>query len=893
MLQKKDPIVISEFNKGLYTKGNILIEKKGHSPDCMDIKWNFDTSIQKRYGSYKRGQVPVGNIGVGTGWVLDSQSSLSVELAAYWRLNEVSGSRKDECLTYALSDTMSTVSYAPGIRSLGANFICGGSTLLVRTGAEAVFNAASSSISFAMSIKTSTSGVYQYLLNKGEDVWGSTNLVPIMTSDTEPSGTVTSSGDYSATYVKWKAFDGNDTTYWESDAGVPGWIKYDFGAGRILSGYSIFGIDVPTNSPTAWTLAGSNNDSDWTTLDSQSGQNTRSVQTYHFKNIVSYRYYRLTVSAINGGTYIMLGRLSLFGSFLSQPREYCAFLDTANILNFNVYSPDTATLVTLTAASHGALSVGTWYNCVFWIASTSHIGLSVDLSADTAALSDAIYVTTADLTIGGLSAGVPYGSVNEVAFQGTMDEIGFWRKALTADERVDLYGGGSGNTFAGIDTASYGYGFGLFDFGASGIRWLIAGAGTGVYASSDMGLSYVSVATDRTAYYQNFERSKNVLICTSDSYDPTLFWAGSVGTCAQTLALNSAPAAKFSLNFQGFLILLNCKDSNGTISKRRFQYADDTTQLTSPWQSYFDVPSSADDEITGAFVVNRILYVSTRYRIFRVSYVGGNPDWSYQVMQEWGYVPRTIRRCVIEGIPHEVVIGLDWQKRLRMFDGINSLILSDNVESDNGVCEFATSKISYFGSGIAVSNAEFDPLEQEYRLNVAIGAESLQTTHALVFNARTLALYPYSKQFYQSMCIAESNNRQFLLAIDRTANVYILNTGNTDDGVAINEHYDSPFIYNKVPGMVNKGGRNELYFKPTNAGSVYYEDRVDFENTWKNPKIIALTAGLYTHQVYSTDLPYTYNVYQYRLTSSSSTTEPWCLTHSITYEQAMGVGKGQ
>ena len=35
----------------------------------------------------------------------------------------------------------------------------------------------------------------------------SADLIPTMTSATAPSGVVTSSGDYSTTYAKWKAFD--------------------------------------------------------------------------------------------------------------------------------------------------------------------------------------------------------------------------------------------------------------------------------------------------------------------------------------------------------------------------------------------------------------------------------------------------------------------------------------------------------------------------------------------------------------------------------------------------------------------------------------------------------------------------------------------------------------
>lgn len=969
MLQKKEPIIISEFNKGLFTKGNILTNEKGNSPDCMDVKWNFDTSVQKRLGSILRGSVPTGAVTTGTGWVLNSQSNMTTGLSEYWKMDEPSGTRYGQQNSANLTQ-VNNVGYASGVRSQAANIGASSSQFLFTNNAKGIETSSDSFTVGGWFYLNSTSNIKERVIVCKQDPDFSSsdpNTVLLLHCDgADASTTFTdSSGASHAVSANVNAqidtaqkkfgtasglFDGSsyltsvDSADWDFGTGdftIDFWVYFNsLGVGHhfinrdydgssngfLLEWSSASGgiLAWQAGGPGIFNRAWSPATGQWyhIALTRSSGTDRLFVDGTQLgasaSDTTDINYTSgLVIGASGTGTRPLNGWMdeiriskgiarwttdfsvptSAYQTVTASKLEYCVYVGTDNYLTFRASSSGVAFNGIVKASSAGTINTATWYNFVAWHLTGGFIGLCVSsngsiLNIDTAAYTSGVRNNSAPFCVGGIS-----GSTTQF-FDGYIDELAYWKKpiALVGTPTAvlsDFYGGTSGNTYLSGAESTVNYGWGIFDFGASSLRWLVCAAGTGLYASSDMGLSYVAISTSRTSYYQGFERSKNVLICTSDAYDPTLYWAGSVGSYCSTLALNSAPAAKFAINYQGFLILLNTKDSNSTISKRQFSYADESLQLTSPWTTFFSVPSSADDEITAAFVVNRILYVSTRYRIFRISYVGGNPDWSYQVMQEWGYVPRTTRRAIVKGIPHEVVIGLDWSRRIRMFDGINSVILSDNVESDNGICDFAMAKVSYFGSGVAISNAEFDPLEQEYRLNVAIGPTSTQTTHAILFNARTLAMYPYSRQFYQSMCVAESNNRQYLMAIDRSARVYTLNTGFTDDGTPINEHYDSAYLYNKTPDVVNKGGILSMFFKPTSAGTVYFQDRVDFSDVYSTSKKLEVGSGGGTQVTKTIDLPYTYNIYQFRLSSSSSTTEPWNMTHAIIYEQMMGIGKGQ
>ena len=579
----------------------------------------------------------------------------------------------------------------------------------------------------------------------------------------------------------------------------------------------------------------------------------------------------------------------------NRRREYSIYVDGSQQVNFSVSSNGTSVnRVDAIATSFGSINTSTWYNIVGWISNNSHVGISVNLSANSTTSTLGAYYNSGTFAIGNSvdSSNIVQGYNAVGSYVGRIDEVAIWGKVLTSTERAELYGGGTANTYSG--TSYSGWGWASFDFGASAIRWLIIAAGTGLYASSNRGTTFVVIGTSRTQSYQYFERSKNVLIATSDQYDPTLYWAGSAGTFAVNLAVLSAPAVKFSVNFNGFLILLN-----SSLRKRGFFYADENLQLTDPWNNSFDLPSSDDDEITAPFILNKYLYVSTRYRLFRVAFQGGNPDWVFAQVKNWGYVPRTVSLVSIEG-GGQVAVGLDWNRRLRMFDGVDDKFMSDNVENDNQICDFAMDNISYAGSGLQICHAALDPIMQEYRLNVAIGAESTQTTHALIFNARNLAMYPYQNQGWQTMCVAESNNQQALMAVDRSGFVYIINSGNLDGAIPINEVYDSPPLFSKIPEVVSKGHELNLFFAVKSSGIIYHQDRADLSNQW-SPMIplsnakgeTAITGTENAIKILRTiNTPSVYNTYQFRLTSSAGTAVGWELDRLDYIQQGFGIGRG-
>lgn len=953
MLQSKEAITIDDFNKGLITKDRIIAKELGYSPNCMDIKWNFDGSIQKRYGCSTQNTVRVGST-TAAGWTLDSTSGLSTNAMAYWKLNETSSSRFDEFGTNILSDFNNTL-YQVGIRGNAAEFVLANSQALIRATTGPLETGGSPfSISTWFYLNSTSTTVERTIVSKRDpEIDAATVLLlhcdgsdaSTTFTDSSPSAkTVTANGNAQVDTAQQKFGTGSGLFDGSGDyLSIPDSADWDFGTGDFtidlwvrFSAINQFNnlVDRGNSARFELRVRGDTNVLDvflegvdytfsWTPVintwyhvavtrsssilrafinGTQIGTSQNSSENIDGTN-------QVLVGNADDGTFtlglngwidelrITKGVARWTSNFTSptlayavQDYEYWLFVNTDGIVTFRVSSGGNIFDGQARATSHGAVALNTWYNAVAFhqTGASAHVGISVNLSANSSAYTGTVRIGSAPFAIGALSNSLA--AYPTLFMDGRIDEVGFWKRGLLPNDRSTLYGGGTASTYS---SGQSGFSWAMYDFGASSIRWLTVAAGTGIYASSNLGATFVEVATTRTQNYQYFSRSKNIVVATSDSYDRTLYWAGSAGTFFISLANNSAPAAKYSINYQGFLILLNSQDSNGIVNKRRFHYVDDNSQLTSTWPDSFDLPSSDDDEITERFILNTILYVSTKYRIFKVSFVGGNPDWSYEEVKQFGYVPRTVKRVTIAG--GDAVVGLDWSRRLRMFDGSDELIISDNIENINSMCDFAMKKISFAGSGLVVSHAEYDPLEQEYRLNLAIGENSTQTTHAMLLNSRTLSLYPYANQMYQAMCVAESGGRQFLMASDRSGYIYILNTGNWDVKTPINEVYDFPFLYQKLPGSVHKSKKIDLYFSINSCGSLYFQDRADFSSVFTSePKTINITeADSLVQKIHSIDLPATQNVWQGRLMSSSGTANPWKLNHVDYFSNFLGIGAGQ
>lgn len=114
-------------------------------------------------------------------------------------------------------------------------------------------------------------------------------------------------------YVAANAFDiplGNtfNETWYTPVGTTTGWLSYDLGVGvtKVVTRYTVTagGGVGGSSAPKDWTFEGSNNNSSWTVLDTQTSQTGWNVlhetRAYTFSNSTAYRYYRINITA-NGG----------------------------------------------------------------------------------------------------------------------------------------------------------------------------------------------------------------------------------------------------------------------------------------------------------------------------------------------------------------------------------------------------------------------------------------------------------------------------------------------------------------------------------------------------------------------------------------------------------------
>jgi hypothetical protein len=156
---------------------------------------------------------------------------------------------------------------------------------------------------------------WDYLNSKGliqGTYFAAPNVIPRMTSNTTPSGVANGSATQNQFYY---AFDGTVTDFGTPASTPSGWVSYQFTSPRVIKQYSIRS-NTGGYCPKNWTFEGSNDGSSWTVLDTQTNianwvTANGDQRTFNISNTNSYYYYRLNVTAVNGGDHVVISELAM------------------------------------------------------------------------------------------------------------------------------------------------------------------------------------------------------------------------------------------------------------------------------------------------------------------------------------------------------------------------------------------------------------------------------------------------------------------------------------------------------------------------------------------------------------------------------------------------------
>jgi hypothetical protein len=143
-----------------------------------------------------------------------------------------------------------------------------------------------------------------------------TVATPVMTSNTAPSGIVTASSTYNATYDAFHAFDQGAGTWNTSSGTTTGWIAYEFTSAKRILRYSLKAGNA-VSAPSAWTFDGSNDGgTTWTALHSQSGITNWTngmIKTFDITNNTAYKKYRVYCpTGVNGDNVLSIDEISMY-----------------------------------------------------------------------------------------------------------------------------------------------------------------------------------------------------------------------------------------------------------------------------------------------------------------------------------------------------------------------------------------------------------------------------------------------------------------------------------------------------------------------------------------------------------------------------------------------------
>ncbi|MFZ2882198.1 MAG: discoidin domain-containing protein, partial [Candidatus Moraniibacteriota bacterium] len=149
-------------------------------------------------------------------------------------------------------------------------------------------------------LNTSTYEVYE----KNNPAFGLTNLL---------TGGTTSASSTFPGFTPDMAVDGSTSagSTWYTNIGPPAWWQYDFGEGneQVLSKFEILSSTTELKD---FKIQASNNGVDFVDLYIGQYGSSGTFETFEFVNANLYRYYRIYVLSINGGSYISLRELRAY-----------------------------------------------------------------------------------------------------------------------------------------------------------------------------------------------------------------------------------------------------------------------------------------------------------------------------------------------------------------------------------------------------------------------------------------------------------------------------------------------------------------------------------------------------------------------------------------------------
>lgn len=301
-------------------------------------------------------------------------------------------------------------------------------------------------------------------------------------------------------------------------------------------------------------------------------------------------------------------------------------------------------------------------------------------------------------------------------------------------------------------------------------------------------------------------------------------------------AVSGAPIGKFFTIWRNYCFIFGIR---GNANQGRYSDLSDYTTWTATNTLNFN--TNDGDVITGVRILKGKLFVFKRYSVHRVTYLGSNP--TFQVDQILGIgtpAHYSIKEVDMGGELGSVLVFLTTDKKLAIFDGYNIQVISDVLtEETNDLFAAADDQPKTFSDMNLVYADLFHAVVKqdtyEYILYCVLDSDT-SVNYAFVLDYKTGGIYPYDGQIFASSCYAISTNKSKLLyTAGYSGFMWQMESGNSDDGSAINAYWVSGKIKPALVSLMTKALQVGLNFKEVTSASTLnlaLQYRIDWNVSW-------------------------------------------------------------
>lgn len=393
-------------------------------------------------------------------------------------------------------------------------------------------------------------------------------------------------------------------------------------------------------------------------------------------------------------------------------------------------------------------------------------------------------------------------------------------------------------------TAATGGGYGLYNWvrgSATTNQWLIGFWGSSLLKMDVVGTawdgSWDTIVADSAAgtsfgtgtlSQMCFANFNSVLLMTNENWDvpqkmttsdasyKNLITGGS-GTC---------PNAKFVTVWKNHAWFLNCTGSEDKIVHSAVNSYNNFDGSTAGSHTLL---TENDIGLTGWFDLAGKLYVTKTWSIHRFTYTGSaDPLVQINIVKNsiGTKSPRTIK--VIRGVEYGMVMFLASNKKLYMFSGSDVAEASDSIDTSNGI-----SLVSMQSINAAALNNCFAIVHEDknwYELFVCMGT-STTPNYSIVYDYIQKSFWPMGNRGFTAGCIANDGAGGWRAYAQEatTGSLYLLESGSSDNGVAINGYWTGQKI--GVPTELQKIDQVEVETEAV-ACTPVFSWRADWESAW-------------------------------------------------------------